>query len=243
MSGKCKVACLALLVAALVAMPIAARADSNLGMTLTSGTTVTLCDNNLLYPGCTPSGSDSNGAFGQITYVGPVGNWTTNVTSGFGPPYEYLVPILDISSFNATSSAGAGPLTILLSVSSLTTPAGLQALFNSIGGTSTFAGTTITTQAWLNAGNTPFCASSTCGSVAVTPLLTVTGRSYNGAVSGSALFPNSPYALTLAVTINSQGQVDTTSFDDELDVPEPTTLSLLGSGLLGFGLALRKLIA
>ncbi len=243
MSGKYKVTCLALLVAALFAMPLTARADSNLGMQMTSGSTVTVCDNNVNYVGCAGSGSDSNGAPGQITYIGAVGNWTSNITSGLGPPFEYLVPILDISSFSATSAAGAGPLTILLSVSSLTTPAGLQALFNSIGGTNTFAGTTITTQAWLNAGNTPFCASSTCGSVAVTPLLSVTGRSYNGSASGSALFPNSPYALTLAVTIDSHGQVDTTSFDDELDVPEPTTLSLLGSGLLGFGLALRKLIA
>lgn len=111
---------------------------------------------------------------------------------------------------------------------------------NTIGGTATAAGTTISTQGWYSASNTAFCASAMCGSTPLTSLLTVGGRSYNGAMGGSGLLSSGPYSITLAVTIDSHGAADTVSFDDEFDLPEPATLSLLGSGLLGLGMALRK---
>jgi hypothetical protein len=59
-------------------------------------------------------------------------------------------------------------------------------------------------------------------------------------MSGFGNVGNGPFSLTLAVTIDSHGQIDTTSFDNEFDIPEPAALSLLGSGLLGLGFALRK---
>ncbi len=218
-------------------------AGTNLGMQMstTSPTgSVTLCDNNVNYAGCTGNASDLNPALGQITFIGGVGGWSNNVTSGFGPPYENLVPLLDISTFNATTGGGAGPLTVLLSVSGITSFQGLLNVIDSIGGTSTYAGTTITTQAWLSPANNPFCASTSCGAVALTSALTETGGIYSGKMVGSGTFPNNPFAITLAVTINSQGNPDTTSFDNEFDIPEPAALSLLGSGLLGFGMAFRK---
>jgi len=203
-----------------------------------------ICDNNTTFPGCGGTGSDMNPALGQITFLGPVGGWSTNITSGLGPPFEYLVPLLDVSTFNATTGGGASPLTILLSVTGLGTsggfPSGLTNALDTIGGTATAAGTTITTQAWYSASNTAFCASASCGSVPLTSLLSVTGRSYSGSAGGSALLSSGPYSITLAVTIDSHGVADTVSFDNEFDLPEPATLSLLGSGLLGLGMALRK---
>jgi hypothetical protein len=245
MSGRYQILFLALLGVALVSAPIAARAGTNLGMQMSSNPdSFQICDQNVNFPGCTETGggpTDINPALGQITTIATVGGWTTNVTSGFGPPYEYLNPILDISSFNATSAAGAAPMTILLSVTGLTSPNGLYAALNSIGGTNSASGTTVTTQAWLSNSNTAFCASSSCG-VAITALQTLTGAAFHGTSGGSALLGSGPFSLTLAVTIDSHGLQDTTSFDDSLALPEPAALSLLGSGLLGFGLGFRKLL-
>jgi hypothetical protein len=241
MNGKRHVILLAVLAVALLILPATMQAGTNLGLQLVSNPdTATICDNNINFPGCTGNASDINPALGQITFMGPVGGWTTNVTSGFGPPYLIFAPFLDISTFNATSTAGAGPMTILLSVVGLTSPSFAEA-FNMIGGTSSYAGAVVTSQIWYSASNAAFCASTACGT-AISSLLTVSGAAFSGHVDIAAPLGSGPFSLTMAVTINADGQVDTTSFDDEFSLPEPATLSVLGSGLLGFGMAFRKML-
>jgi hypothetical protein len=246
MRGKFKGTILALSAVMLLMASTSMWAGTNLGLQLTAASPdpgqATICDNSINYPGCTGNASDLNPALGQITFIGGVGSWTSNVTSGFGPPYEQLTPLLDISSFNATVGAGGGPLTVLLSVSGLTSPNGLQTFLNSFGGTNSAAGTIVTSQAFYSATNTPFCAQGCAGAVAITPLLTLSGAAFSGMTNGSALLGSGPYAITLEVTINTNGAADTTSFDDSLSLPEPATLSLLGSGLLGFGMAFKRLL-
>jgi len=240
MTGKLRFLALAIV---LVAAPAMMYADSNLGMQMSSSpNSVTLCDNNVDFAGCTHNSPDLNSNLGQITFFGGVGGWTTNITSGFGPPYENLVPVLDVSSFNATATAGSAPMTVLLSVTGLTSVQGIQSVLASIGGTSTLATATISTQAWLSTSNTAFCASTSCGT-AITSLLTVSGRSFNGTMSGTGNFGSGgPFALTLAVTIDNHGLADQISFDDELDiqVPEKSSWSILGVGLLGLFVGFRK---
>jgi hypothetical protein len=242
MNRKLQLLLPALVVGLLMAASTAAWAGTNLGMQLTAAApdpgSATICDNNINFAGCTGNASDLNSAPGAITFIGGVGSWTSNVTSGFGPPMENLVPLLDISSFNATVGAGGGPLTVLLSVTGLTGPTGLQTFLNTFGGTNSAAGTTVTTQAFLSNANIAFCAQG-CGT-AITPALMLSGAAFSGSSSGSALLGSGPFAITLAVTINTDGAADTTSFDDSLALPEPAELSLLGSGLLGFGMVFRR---
>ena len=235
---------LATMAVALLMASTGAWAGTNLGLQMTAAAPnpgqATICDNSTNFAGCTGTGADLNPALGQITFIGGVGSWTSNVTSGFGPPFENLVPLLDISSFNATVGAGGGALTVLLSVTGLTGPAGLQTFLNSIGGTNSAAGTTVTTQAFLSNANLAFCAQG-CGT-AISPAIVMSGAAFSGLTSGSALLGSGPFAITLAVTIDSHGIADTTSFNDSLALPEPASLSLLGSGLLGFGMAFRRLL-
>lgn len=113
MSKNYQVLFLALLAIALLAAPTAMRAGTtNLGMQMTSSPgSATMCDNNVNFANCiqNPVNGDMNPAAGQITFIGAVGSWTTNITSGLGPPFEFLVPLLDVSTFNATTGGGAAP--------------------------------------------------------------------------------------------------------------------------------------
>jgi hypothetical protein len=230
-----------LLPVALLVLPITMFAGTNLGMQLSSNPdTAIICDNNVNFTGCTGNASDMNGNWGQITFSGQVGEWTTNVTNGFGPPYEQLVPILAINSFDATAPAGAAPMTVLLSAIGITSPQGLQQFLNSVGGTSSASGTTISAQVWLSLSNIAFCASTSCGT-AITSLLTLTGAAFSGSVNGLANVGTSPYALTMVVTIDSHGLADTTSFNQQFSqVPESPSPFVTGLGLLGVSVALRR---
>jgi len=181
---------------------------------------------------------------GTTTYIGTVGSgWVVDVTTGLGPPLETGNPELDISSVNVAGSAGAGPLTILLTATGLTSPLGPLGGVLNINGNSNYAGTAITTQAFLSTTDAAFCdvVSSTC--LALTGVGSASGVSYAGTASGSAATGAGPYSLTELVTINPNSDPGfQTSFDDSLTItPEPSSLLLLGTGLLGLAfVAFRK---
>ena len=249
MRGKYQIVLLALLACTVLIAPISARAATELGMTFTSGASVTtVCDNN---PGpgsgCAIAGggtlaTDLNGAAGQITFIGPVGGWDTNVTSGFGPPHLNLKPLLDIAYADMSSQNGASALTILLTVTGLNGPGfplGVLSALNQIGGTITNGNISVTTQAWISAANNWFCANAGCGS-ALTNALTLTGSPYSGTSTGTGNTGTGPYSITLALTFDNHGLAGGTTGDDQLDIPEPATLSVIGTGLLALGTGLRK---
>jgi len=249
MKGKYVVAFLALFVMVLLIVPIAARADTELGLQFQSGADtnmVTVCDVPAM--GCAAQkgngtlGVDSNPALGIITYIGGVGLWDTNVTSGFGPPHLGLQPLLDIAYADMSTVGGASPLTVLLTVTGLSGPnfpQGLLQGLQSIGGTITNGNMTITTQAWLSQGTSWFC-NGCAGSSALTSSLSFNTKSYSGQSTGSANAGSGPYSITLALTFDNHGAAGGTTGDDQLDIPEPATLSVLGAALLGLGTGIRR---
>jgi hypothetical protein len=244
MRGKYQVVLLALFAMSLLIVPTAARAGTNLGMQLSSGsTTDTLCDNNVNFSGCTSNTPDGQpGTLGIITFVGPVGGWNLNSTTGLGPPQTTLPLLLEFNNTSVSTNNGASPITLMLTLTNLTGPLGNLAVLNNMTGNSTVSGTSVTVQTWLSTTNTAFCASSTCsgGSGTLLTNKTYTGLNFGSLLSGAGATGSGPYSVTLAITIDSHGLADTTSFDDFLSVPEPATLSVLGAGLLALGTGLRK---
>jgi hypothetical protein len=209
-----------LLVAGVFALPTLPLAHAVPTLQLTDGvTTMTIAD---------MSGGDLNPTVGAVTFLGPVGSFSVNVTTGISKPVlgSAALPFLDLNSINVSGPL-ANTLTIRFSDDSFgPTPGSVTAR---IGGTT--AGM-LSYSTFADASNTLFGTST---------LLTQQGPFGNGAFSGTS-FANlgflSPFSLTQEVVINhgaSPGGLVSTSFNAELQAAVPdggSTITLLGAVLV-----------
>ena len=172
---------------------------------------------------------DANPIEGVVTTVWTAPNtlWTSTVSIGTTYPADgsAIKPYMDLNA--VLTSQRAGQLTITFTQDGFL--AG-TAVFNSdVGGT-------------LNQNASAlFMAMADGQSISSIGPFSTAGA-FSGSDSRNFLANATPYSMSLQAVI-THGGGGTTSFDYQVEVPEPGTLALLGLGLIGFGLSRRRRIA
>ena len=169
--------------------------------------------------------SDLSAQTGAVTFIGAVGSWIVNVSTGISDPIlgSPTNPHMDLNSVNVNVSGGSG------------TDFAMEAL---IGGTLNLAsGSLLTYNTYASATNSLFAETHLLTSQTFNP------GAFSGTDAGSfpvTPFP-APYSLTQKVVI-THGAAGSTSFNAALQVPDGgTTVALLGFVLLGVEGLRRKL--
>jgi hypothetical protein len=186
------------------------------------------------------SGTDSCPVADCVTYIGAVGSWQVNVTTGL----EGELPFFELSSIDAIRTGGQkSPLTISFSDDGLTLPSSF--IFD-VGGTlsSTSSKPVITFEAWTD--TVKFGQANEIGSI-----LTFHTQAFSGTTKGSVGAGNSAATIGVVIDLGSLNARGAMSFDAALTsdigggaaggpVPEPGSISMLGGALLMMGAALRR---
>ncbi len=172
---------------------------------------------------------DANPIEGIVTAVwtSPDTLWTSTVSIGTTYPADgsEARPYMDLNA--VVTSPGAGNLTITFVQDGFMAAMGK---FNSdVGGT-------------LDQNASAMFMAMADGQLVSSIGPFTSGGAFMGSDSVDFIAGSTPYAMSLQAVI-THGGAGTTSFDYQVEVPEPGTLALLGLGLIGFGLSRRRVAA
>ena len=210
---------LASVVALLAGLGVAQQASAAIQMTLTDGTNTVVIDDNMA--------GDFNPAIGVITFLGPVGCFGINVSTGLGDAQAIGFTGIDLNSINTAQCAAPETLTISFSETGFVSGSAFQ---GEIGGTLT--GLDIFAEMFAGS-NVFYDETNSIGTYTQT-----SNGAFSNMFSGSVAGLPNPYSMTLVVALT--GMEGTASFDFEGQVPEPATIGLLGLSLAGLGVAMRR---
>jgi hypothetical protein len=178
------------------------------------------------------SSDDSNPTVGAITYSQAVGTFSVNVTTGLSKPVLGTAArgLMDLNS----TLVGSGSILLGLTDTDFT-GTGSTAFASSIGGTT--RGSSVEYDTFVDPTNTEFGTSMLLASQVFAPAPLV---AFSGSSVDVASLDGPMYSLTQLIFVDNGESSRNTSFDAELKVPEPGTMTLLGMGFLTLGFARRR---
>ena len=189
------------------------------------------------------SANDSNAAAGVVTFVGAIGAFNVNVTTGATKPALPLArPRIDLNSINITTS-GLSTNGLELSFSEtdfVLNPPIIGPAFN-IGATFDVGGTTegrvFIGESWIDNTNALFGEQQQVGGFVNFRLSDSDPLAFSTTQTGNAsVLVGSPFSMTTRALFIHDDFGDVTSFNmATAAVPAPATLPLLASALFGLG--------